>query len=277
MRGLFRAAVVWACLLAQAHAQSQSLAEIPISYSGGLLWVRVSVPQSSEPLNFLLDSGAGTSVLTRQTAQRLDIKLLQHVSVRGVGTQTVGYWTEPLVADIGGVRLSQKFLAVDLQKLSAACGQHVDGLLGSDFFRGRVVQIDYAAERIRLLASSPASAIGQVLPLRVLPNALCVPIHVNGNESQWLRLDTGCAAALHWVCADHPPTPLTCQLSIGLTEISTPVVQTTVELGTERCKDVPTRLHQREIFPGESGLLGNGLLSRYRITIDAPRGRAVLE
>ena len=269
--------MVWACLLAQAHAQSQSPAEIPISYSGGLLWVRVSVPQSSEPLNFLLDSGAATSVLTRQAAQRLGIKLLQRVDVRGVGTHTIGYWTQKLNADVGGVRLSQKFLAVDLQKLTAACGQRVDGLLGADFFRGRVVQIDYAAERMRLLPSSPASTTGQVLPLRVLPNALCVPIRVNGNGPQWLRLDTGCAAALHWVCADHPPTPLTCELSIGLIEISTPVVKTTVELGTERCEDVPTRLHQCEIFPGESGLLGNGLLSRYRVTIDAPRGRVVLE
>jgi len=241
------------------------------------LWVRVSVPQSSEPLNFLLDSGAGTSVLMRQTAQRLGIKLLQHVSVRGVGTQTVGYWTQTLNANIGVVRLSQKFLAVDLQKLADACGHHVDGLLGADFFRGRVVQIDYTAGRMRLLPPSPASTTGQVLPLRVLPNALCVPIRVNGNGPQWLRLDTGCAAALHWVCADHPPTPLTCELSIGLTEVSAPVVQTTAELGTERCEDVPTRLHQREIFPGESGLLGNGLLSRYRVTIDAPRGRVVLE
>src|SRR5882724_1139318 len=222
MRGLFRAAVVWACLLAQTHAQSQSPAEIPISYSGGLLWVRVSVPQSSEPLNFLLDSGAGTSVLTRQTAQRLGIKLLQHVSVRGVGTQTVGYWTEPLVADIGGVRLSQKFLAVDLQKLGAACGRRVDGLLGADFFRGRTIQIDYAAECMRLLTSSPASGAGQILPLRVQPNALCVPVRLNGNRAQWLRLDTGCAAALHWVRAGRPLTPLSCQLSIGLTEVSAP-------------------------------------------------------
>src|SRR6266481_4864922 len=102
MRGLLRAAVVWACLLAQAHAQSQSLAEIPISYRDGLVWVRVQIPQSAEPLNFLLDSGAATSVLTRQTAQRLGIKLLQRVSVRGVGTQTVGYWTEALNADVGG-------------------------------------------------------------------------------------------------------------------------------------------------------------------------------
>src|SRR5260221_11578299 len=129
MRGLFRAAAVWTCLLVQTQAQPQSLAEIPISYSGGLLWVRVSIPQSSEPLNFLLDSGAGASVLTRQTAQRLGIKPLQRVNVHGVGTQTVGYWTQPLDANASGVRLSQKFLVVDLQKLSAACGQRVDGLL----------------------------------------------------------------------------------------------------------------------------------------------------
>lgn len=277
MRAWLTTTALCACLLAQAQAQPQPSSEIPVSYHDGLLWVHVCIPQSSEPLNFLFDSGAATSVLTRGTAQRLGIKLLQRVDVRGVGTETLGYWTPPINANVGGERLSQKFLAVDLEKLSECCGQRIDGLLGADFFRGRVVQIDYAAERVRLLPSFAPSTATQRLPLRVQHQALCVPVRVNGRGPQWVRLDTGCASALQWVCGNHLPPLSTSQFSVGLTGISTSVAQTTVQLGKQRCEGVPTGLHQREIFAGESGLLGNGLLSHYTITIDALRGQMFLE
>jgi hypothetical protein len=41
---------------------------------------------------------------------------------------------------------------------------------------------------------------------------------------------------------------------------------------------VPTGLHRQPIFPGESGLLGNGLLTRFeRITFDTKARRLMLE
>src|ERR1051326_4627309 len=249
MRGLFPTTALCACLLVQAQARSQPPSEIPVSYRDGLLWVGVFVPQSSQPLNFLLDSGAATSVLTRGTAQRLGIRFLQRVNVRGVGTEAVGYWTQPIDVCVGGTQLSQKFLAVDLEKLSECCGERVDGLLGADFFRGRVVQIDYAAERVRLLPSFAPSLATQVLPLRVRHNALCVPVRVNGRALQWVRLDTGCASALQWVCGNHPPPLSTSQSSVGLARVSAPIAQTMVQLGKERREEVPTGLYQREIFP----------------------------
>ena len=45
------------------QAQPAAPAEIPFEFRDGLIWVAVRVPQQSEPLNFLLDSGAAVSVL----------------------------------------------------------------------------------------------------------------------------------------------------------------------------------------------------------------------
>src|SRR5437870_13537392 len=103
-----------------------------------------------------------------------------------------------------------------------------------------------------------------------------VAIQVDGHENQWVRLDTGCATALQWVTSEVPDQ-CTYQMAIGLAEISIPQTTTTVSVGEHRFMDVPTGLHESAIFPGESGLLGNGLLSRFStITIDAKAGRVIL-
>src|SRR5512142_1933324 len=66
--------------------------EIPFQLREGLIWMQVDVPQSSEPLNFLLDTGAGVSVLNSHTADRIGLKGGRPVSVQGVGASTVGHW-----------------------------------------------------------------------------------------------------------------------------------------------------------------------------------------
>jgi hypothetical protein len=36
-------------------------------------------------------------------------------------------------------------------------------------------------------------------------------------------------------------------------------------------------VHNQQIFSGERGLLGNGVLSQFRVTIDTPGRRVILE
>jgi hypothetical protein len=105
-----------------------------------------------------------------------------------------------------------------------------------------------------------------------------VPISVNGRENQWVRLDTGCATALQWVTSAVRTEQCGQKMAIGLAEISIPQSETTVKIGGHEFGKVPTGLHQTAIFPGEAGLLGNALLSRFsRVTIDAKKCRMILE
>ena len=62
------------------------IAEIPFERREGLLWISVTVPQSRESLNFLVDTGAGVSTLSLHTAKRLGLKLGERVRVRGVAS-----------------------------------------------------------------------------------------------------------------------------------------------------------------------------------------------
>jgi hypothetical protein len=253
------------------------LVEVPFQFREGLIWLRVDVPDSAEKLNFLLDSGASASVIGLRTAQRLGLRLGKKVCVRGVRTTTSGYWPTRLRAGIGGVSLPKDSLALDLQSLSDACDLAVDGLVGVDFFRDRVVQVDFAAGKIRLFKPARATFPGDVLPLRIRPCGMCLPVSVNGAPAQWLRLDTGCAAALQWVSPAARDEKGERRIAVGLDTVFIPQATTRLRIGPRDFDAVPTGVHRREIFAGESGLLGTGILARFSlVTIDMTAGRVVL-
>ena len=65
--------------------------------------------------------------------------------------------------------------------------------------------------------------------------------------------------------------------SIGLSGKSPRYLRTSVQLGKQCFKAVTLGVHTEPIFPGEAGLLGNGLLSKFRITIDQPGNRVIFE
>jgi hypothetical protein len=263
--------------LLQAESVWAAVSELPIQFRDGLLWVDVIVPQSTEPLNFLLDTGASASVINLNTARRLNLKLGRKVSVTGVHTTLTGYWPLKLTTKVDQIALPDEYLALDLSKLSDACSRSVDGLIGADFFCDRVVQIDYGAQKLRVLNTALRDAGTNSVPLEVRPCGLRVPVNVNGGKSQWVRVDTGCASAFQWVTSKVRAELCTSKLAVGLTELSIPQTMTGVQLGSSYLDTVPTGLHSKAIFPGESGLLGNGLLAQFGIiTIDAKSGRLFL-
>ena len=178
----------------------------------------------------------------------------------------------------GVVTLPRNFLVVDLCALEQSCHCRVDGLIGADFFAGRRVQIDFRANKIRLLDAPVATASGTSVPLQERRGIFRVPIRVDGGAEQWVRLDTGCATGLHWVNSSARQKSVETKLSVALTEFSTPATRTVVRLAEATFLDVPTALHGTPIFSGEQGLLGNELLSRFsRVTIDTRAGRLTLE
>jgi hypothetical protein len=57
--------------------------------------------------------------------------------------QGIAYRVNDLQAGCGRIAVPQSVLAVDLRALSGCCEQPIDGILGVDFFRSRIVQIDF--------------------------------------------------------------------------------------------------------------------------------------
>jgi Aspartyl protease len=278
VRLVYAIQVLLALGVGQAVAAPGMTGEIPFRLRDGFIWMEVTVPGSQAPLNFLLDSGAQVSVINTTTAQRLGVKRGRPVNVAGVGNATTGFWLEGVDARAGQVQLPGTYVMLDLGKLGEACtNATVDGLIGADFFHDRVVRIDFKRQVVSILPESATEAGGQILPLKVRPCGMLVPVQINGSKPQWVRLDTGCASALQWVTASVRPEGCTKRVAVALTSFSVPVTQTTLKLGSVQFEAVPTDLQREAIFPGEKGLLGNGVLSRFQtVTIDTKRKEVIL-
>jgi hypothetical protein len=205
------------------------------------------------------------------------LKLGPKVKVTAVATTLTGHWPVKLSARAGELELPDEYLALDLSKLSGACSRSVDGLIGADFFRDRVVEIDYTAQKLRVLAASPEADATNAVPLETRPCGFRVAVNVNGGKRQWVRVDMGCATAFQWVTSKKRADRCTSKLAVGLAELSIPQTMTSLRIGNHQIDTVPTGLHSKAIFPGESGLLGNGLLAQFGVvTIDAKSGRLFL-
>ena len=253
---------------------AKEAAEIPFRVSDGLIWVDVNVEQHNQPLHFLLDSGANVSVIDIKVAQNLRARLGHKVAVQGVQSEVVGFWRTRLNATAQGVPLAKDYLGLDLSALSGECKTPIDGLIGLDFFRGRVIEIDFESSVLRLLNSSPKDSTNG-LALEARSCGLRLPITVDGHKNQWVRLDTGCASALQWVSSDVKRNA--CQgtkVAVGLSPILIPQRASHVEIGQFSFEEVPTGVHSKPIFMGEAGLLGNDLLLRFKsVIIDLKRNR----
>ena len=266
------AAIIFHFAVCQVH----SATEIPFNFADGMVWVEVRVSGKHKPLNFLLDSGAGTTVLDLSAAKRIGIKLGRAENVQGVGGRAVAFRVDDFEASANSVLIAGSVLALDLSGVSAGMHQRIDGLLGADFFQSRIVQIDYPAEKIRLFERGEVDVEhSKALPLARRNDAMCVCVSVAGGKPKWLRVDTGCSGAVEWVLTDKVAASLG-QTSIGATKASARYLWTDVAIATERLSAVKVGLHERAIFPGEAGLLGNGLLSRFVVTIDAAKSRLSL-
>ena len=260
-----------------AAVSTASAAEIPFRFTDGFICIEARVASTGEPLNLVLDSGAGASVLSWRAAKRLKLKFGPAETVLSVGAEAVAYHLEPVKTTAGNVALPPIPLAVDLSKAEELCSYRVDGLIGIDFFQGRVVQIDYAHRCLRILESAPVLPTAEKLPIKMLNGMLCVPVGVNGSAPRWTRMDTGCNDALHWVVPRPGLANDRQGVTIGFITNPDDTSLTSVSLGSRTLGQVKTSLHSRPLFAGEAGLLGNGMLSRFTVTVDWPHRRVLLD
>lgn len=131
--------------------QSPPLLDIPIELNTVHIFLRCSV-NGSEPLWFVLDTGASITVLSRATAERLGLDMQGKIEGRGSGEKSAE------VNLVGGVTYGpegvelrdQTVAALDLDRIEALMGRELDGILGFDFISRFVVEIDYRGRRLNL-------------------------------------------------------------------------------------------------------------------------------
>lgn len=256
--------------------------EIPFQLREGLLWVEVICEGSREPLEFIFDTGASVSVVNLDLCRKLKWRLPASVPVGGIGGAGEGAWPvrfDGRLAGPGSCPLPTKLLGLDLTELSEATGSRVDGLIGGDFIKDHVVRIDFAKRLITMQkpGSFEPPLQAETIPLKRRGGAWLVPLRVNGGDSEWFRLDTGCSGNLHWVNGKASRKNGEAVVAAGIGEVKLTSLMVDAQFGESEFSGVQAMIHARTIFPGEAGLLGTGLLTNYSVTIDPKSSRLYLE
>jgi len=276
------------------QAAGQSVAQIPFELNGSQIFLRVRV-NGSEPLWFGLDTGASGTVINTATAEALGLKMEGSGRTTGAGGQVQSSTVRGARLDIGGARLENlDAMTLALASIEDAMGHKMDGILGSEFFRRYVVELDY--ERLLIKLYEPAgfeyTGRGEGLPLTFALNHPYVRARVAmpGREPVEGKfvLDTGSNFPLilldSFVREKRLGESLTKTLKVtgrGVGgEVSMPVGRTArLMLGSYSLENPVTSFPQTGWFAreGAAGNIGSAILRRFKVTFDYSRSRMYLE
>ena len=120
-------------------------------------------------LNFMLDTGDKYAVIDRDRARELRLPLGGKVHVKGSAAMSEGAMVQSTRYRIPGLHgFSQPVvLTFPLTSLEKRLGARLDGIIGADFIREYVVEIDYAARVLRLHDRGfEYQGGGEAIPLR---------------------------------------------------------------------------------------------------------------
>jgi hypothetical protein len=122
--------------------------------SGGIVIVKGQVDNSSDSLNFVLDTGSGGISLDSSTAVALQLKLSRSdKTIRGIaGMKTVEFAYNHTLKLPGLVTEHLDFHINDYDLLTSVYGIKIDGIIGYSFLRRHIVMIDYDKQMIEIFS-----------------------------------------------------------------------------------------------------------------------------
>jgi hypothetical protein len=250
---------------------------------------RIFVPLTvnGRAVTAILDSGAGTALLDSSFAANAGLKPVGAVPLSGENAVGAGALISGVEIGLGGATLKGVTVTTtDLRSLGVV--QPV--LMGEDIFRGAVVDIDFPGRRLALRDPArfrpPAGAIAVTL---VHDGAdQLVPVSVEGGPPAPFIMDTGFPMALriapHLAKAQNllagKPSAAVSAGGIGGSAPAQIASLRRLSLGGVGFSNVPVMFS--DAWPSATytdrvqGLLGIGLLSRFRVIVDWPDGRLYL-
>lgn len=125
---------------------------------------------NSGPLWFIFDTGDKVAIVDLERAKSLGLSLQGEVKVGGAGAGTLkGSTVRDASLTVIGVEGNPQpvVLAIPLDGLEPRFGHDIDGIIGADFIKQFVVEVDYPARVLRLHDKNKFvySGSGEILPL----------------------------------------------------------------------------------------------------------------
>jgi len=192
-----------------ACAQSKPEAvEVLFTFERSSVIIHVKV-NGKGPYNMLLDTGAEQSAIDLNSARELGLKLEPLGGGKIVATgkkENTLFLTKLPQVEIATLTATDLLaVATDFSKISQRIGMPVNGVIGYNFLRNRVVQFDYPKRTARFYSVSPFSKSSQSntanhmsLPFRFYGDdkfPIIDEVYVNGKKIK-AELDTGHSGVL---------------------------------------------------------------------------------
>ena len=181
---------------------SPSSAKVKFRLAGGaqpLILLPVEV-NGEGPFEFILDTGAGTSLLTPELGQKLGIKVIGSKEGQSAGGAVSVSLAKVDSLAVGSTKLDDVDVGlVDLSHVGRTVGAKIDGDLGYNFLKYFRITLDYRGSEIRFDNPRRFESAGQSRALTEVPMRLASPakplilvdVYANGRGPFQFAIDTG--------------------------------------------------------------------------------------
>jgi predicted aspartyl protease len=184
-----------------AATPSLSSAKVKFRLAGGaqpLILLPVHVNDRG-PFDFILDTGAGTSLLSSELAKQLEVKVIGSKEGHSAGGKVSVSLAKVDFLAVGGIKLPDVDVGVvDLANIGKTIGAKIDGDLGYNFLKHFRISIDYRDSEIRLDDPKRVESFNRnaktEIPIRLASPAkplILVDVHANGRGPFQFAIDTG--------------------------------------------------------------------------------------
>jgi predicted aspartyl protease len=179
---------------------SPSSARVKFRLAGGaqpLILLPVHVNERG-PFDFILDTGAGTSLLTPELAKQLSVKIVGSKEGQSAGGKVAVSLAKADSLAVGDARIDDVDLGiVDLAHVGKTIGAKIDGDLGYNFLKHFRITINYRDCGIRFDDPKRVESFGRgakTVPIRLASPAkplLLIDVRLNGRGPFQFAIDTG--------------------------------------------------------------------------------------
>ena len=191
--------------------QGKNVVEIPFEFERDKIIIPVSVA-GSEPLPFILDTGAPIAVLMDEDlASTLDLKITGKARVGGAGegeTKEVPIASD-VTFDVAGIGITGAMMAIGIGK-DHFSNMRFAGVIGRPIFKNLVVDFDFENQILRLYPPDKFSysGSGEELPITIEHGSfpyINTEVSIDGGDpiETSLVIDTGAGHALSLSVEEH--------------------------------------------------------------------------
>ena len=143
--------IAFALLLFCSCILSAQEAVIPFKDNNGIMYIETIIDDYPEPLNFVFDTGASSTVLDEEIAEKMNVDSRGTTSATGASGSASYKLARAKKITIENVQLKGiPLILVDLKAISNRSPVEIHGIIGNDLLKKFVTRIDYEKKELTL-------------------------------------------------------------------------------------------------------------------------------